>query len=250
MTDREIGSSVPDIRSRLAYAIFLAKPRPSRLTGGAPMADLSTSLTVRQIKALPRDGGDTFSSVLLVKRVSAKTAKNGNPFLTVDLSDKTGKLRPERFWRQSRLRTLHVAQGRRHRPRRGAPRLFPGTALAETAARGGHRARAALQFPAPRQPGRDRAGRRRCVVDRVPATHRHHRPTPSCERRSSHSSDEIGEQFRVAPAGRRHAPRLPPRPARAHRPHGPRRPRPAAALSGKSTPTSRSPGSWSTTPAK
>jgi 3'-5' exoribonuclease len=54
------------------------------------MADLSTPLTVRQIKALPRDGGDTFASVLLVKRVNSKTAKNGNPFLTVDLADKTG----------------------------------------------------------------------------------------------------------------------------------------------------------------
>ena len=54
------------------------------------MADLSTSLNVRQIKALPRDGGDTFSSVLLVRRVSAKTAKNGNPFLNVELGDKTG----------------------------------------------------------------------------------------------------------------------------------------------------------------
>ncbi len=54
------------------------------------MADLSTPLSVRQIKGLPRDGGDTFASVLLVKRVNAKTAKNGNPFLTVDLADKTG----------------------------------------------------------------------------------------------------------------------------------------------------------------
>ena len=54
------------------------------------MADLTTSLNVRQIKALPRDGGDTFSSVLLVRRVSAKTAKNGNPFLNVELGDKTG----------------------------------------------------------------------------------------------------------------------------------------------------------------
>ncbi len=54
------------------------------------MADLPTPITVKAIKALPKDGGDTFSSVLLVKRVLAKTAKNGNPFLNVELGDKTG----------------------------------------------------------------------------------------------------------------------------------------------------------------
>lgn len=54
------------------------------------MAEFPTPLTVRDLKALNRDGGDTFSSVLLVKRTTAKTAKNGNPFLTVDLGDKTG----------------------------------------------------------------------------------------------------------------------------------------------------------------
>jgi 3'-5' exoribonuclease len=54
------------------------------------MADLTTPLSVRQIKALPRDGGDTFAAVLLVKRVSGKTAKNGNPFLNLELGDKTG----------------------------------------------------------------------------------------------------------------------------------------------------------------
>src|SRR6478735_3431878 len=54
------------------------------------MADLSASYSVRQIKALPRDGGDNFAGVLLVKRVSGKVAKNGNPFLNVELGDKTG----------------------------------------------------------------------------------------------------------------------------------------------------------------
>ena len=54
------------------------------------MADLPTPISVKGIKSLPKDGGDTFSSVVLVKRVSAKTAKNGNPFLTVELGDKTG----------------------------------------------------------------------------------------------------------------------------------------------------------------
>ena len=54
------------------------------------MADLTTPISVKGIKGLPKEGGDTFSSVLLVKRVSSKTAKNGNPFLNVELADKTG----------------------------------------------------------------------------------------------------------------------------------------------------------------
>ena len=45
------------------------------------MADLSSPFSVRQIKALPRDGGDSFAAVMLVKRVSAKIAKNGKSFL-------------------------------------------------------------------------------------------------------------------------------------------------------------------------
>jgi 3'-5' exoribonuclease len=54
------------------------------------MSASNTPIPARDIKALPRDGGDTFASVLLVRRVTSKTAKNGNAFLTVDLGDKTG----------------------------------------------------------------------------------------------------------------------------------------------------------------
>jgi 3'-5' exoribonuclease len=54
------------------------------------MADLPSPITVRDIKALPRDGGDTCASLLLVRRATPKTAKNGNPFLSVELGDKTG----------------------------------------------------------------------------------------------------------------------------------------------------------------
>lgn len=54
------------------------------------MADLPTPRSVREIKALDRNGADTFAGVLLVRRVTAKTAKNGNAFLTVELGDKTG----------------------------------------------------------------------------------------------------------------------------------------------------------------
>ncbi len=54
------------------------------------MAELLTPLTVREIKALGRESGDTFASVLLVKRITARTAKNDNPYLSVELGDKTG----------------------------------------------------------------------------------------------------------------------------------------------------------------
>jgi 3'-5' exoribonuclease len=54
------------------------------------MADLQSLLCVRDIKALDKNGSDTFASVLLVRRVTGKTAKNGNAFLTVELGDKTG----------------------------------------------------------------------------------------------------------------------------------------------------------------
>ncbi len=54
------------------------------------MSDISTSLSVRDIKALARTGGDTFTSVLLIKRIVERPTKTGNPFLAVELGDKTG----------------------------------------------------------------------------------------------------------------------------------------------------------------
>ncbi len=54
------------------------------------MADHPVPLSVRDLKTL--SSGDTFSSVLLVRRVTNKTAKNGNAFLSVELGDKTGSL--------------------------------------------------------------------------------------------------------------------------------------------------------------
>lgn len=54
------------------------------------MAELPSPLTVRELKALPRDGADTFASLVLLRRTTAKTAKNGNAFLAVELGDKTG----------------------------------------------------------------------------------------------------------------------------------------------------------------
>jgi len=54
------------------------------------MADISTPLAVREIKALDPKGGDTFASVLLIKRLAERPTKTGNPFLSVELGDKTG----------------------------------------------------------------------------------------------------------------------------------------------------------------
>ncbi len=54
------------------------------------MADITTPLTVREIKTLDRGGSDTFHSVLLIKRLTARVAKNDNAYLSVELGDKTG----------------------------------------------------------------------------------------------------------------------------------------------------------------
>lgn len=48
------------------------------------------SSTVRDLKALDGASGYAFSSLLLLKKASARTAGNGNPFLSVELGDRTG----------------------------------------------------------------------------------------------------------------------------------------------------------------
>ncbi|HTT57855.1 MAG TPA: HD domain-containing protein [Opitutaceae bacterium] len=58
------------------------------------MPDSSSHLTVRDLKALaPTVGpqsGRAFTSVLLVRKVTARTAKNDSPFLSLELGDRTG----------------------------------------------------------------------------------------------------------------------------------------------------------------
>lgn len=61
------------------------------------MAEVSTPLTVRQIKALERGSGDTFTCVVLLRRVQNRTAKNGNTFLNVELGDRTGSFNANVF---------------------------------------------------------------------------------------------------------------------------------------------------------
>lgn len=54
------------------------------------MSAISTPFTVRDIKALDPKGGDIFTSVLLIKRLAERPTKTGNPFLAVELGDRTG----------------------------------------------------------------------------------------------------------------------------------------------------------------
>jgi 3'-5' exoribonuclease len=54
------------------------------------MTDSPATLTVRDLKALDRKPNQAFAAVLLVRKVTAKTAKNDNPFLVVELGDRTG----------------------------------------------------------------------------------------------------------------------------------------------------------------
>jgi 3'-5' exoribonuclease len=55
------------------------------------MPDANPPLSsVRDLKALENAGGQPFASLLVVRKLAAKTASNGNPFLSVDLGDRTG----------------------------------------------------------------------------------------------------------------------------------------------------------------
>ncbi len=54
------------------------------------MPDSTPLLTVRELKALEQFVGRVFASVLLVRRVATRTAKNDHPFLAIELGDRTG----------------------------------------------------------------------------------------------------------------------------------------------------------------
>ena len=54
------------------------------------MVDSPPPMTVRELKALEHRTGLPFTSVLLVRNVTAKTSKNDSPYLSVELGDKTG----------------------------------------------------------------------------------------------------------------------------------------------------------------
>ncbi len=54
------------------------------------MPEDTTLSTVRDLKALADSPGHPFTSVLVVKKLTVKTAANGNPYLTLELGDRTG----------------------------------------------------------------------------------------------------------------------------------------------------------------
>ena len=55
------------------------------------MADATPPLsTVRDLKASDASSGRAFASVLVLRKLSVKTAANGNPYLSVELGDRTG----------------------------------------------------------------------------------------------------------------------------------------------------------------
>lgn len=47
-------------------------------------------LSVRDLKALENANGRAFASVLVIRKLIAKTASNGNPFISIDLGDRSG----------------------------------------------------------------------------------------------------------------------------------------------------------------
>jgi 3'-5' exoribonuclease len=53
------------------------------------MADLPPQ-TVRELKAMADGNGRAFGAILVVRRFTVKTASNGNPFLSLELGDRTG----------------------------------------------------------------------------------------------------------------------------------------------------------------
>lgn len=53
--------------------------------------------TVEAIKALPQDASVHFEGVFLTRKVDTKTARNGSPFLSVELADNTGSFNANCF---------------------------------------------------------------------------------------------------------------------------------------------------------
>jgi len=55
------------------------------------MPDAPTQLSsVRELKSLENGSGQLFTSLLVVRKLAAKTASNGNPFFSLELGDRTG----------------------------------------------------------------------------------------------------------------------------------------------------------------
>ena len=68
------------------------------------MPESPTPLSVRELKQL--EGGRPFACVLLLKRTIAKTASNGNAFLSLELGDRTGSFGATLFGDHPQFETL------------------------------------------------------------------------------------------------------------------------------------------------
>jgi len=103
------------------------------------MSELPPS-TVADLKALTEASGRAFASLLVVKRLAVKTASNGNPFLGLELGDRTGSFGCTVFSDSPAFETLKsVAEGSvvriegkiEYYQNRLAPRLLRATAVGE-----------------------------------------------------------------------------------------------------------------------
>ena len=47
-------------------------------------------LTVQELRALNRAGNPTFAGIYVLRKLAQRTAKNDNPFLVLELGDRTG----------------------------------------------------------------------------------------------------------------------------------------------------------------
>lgn len=106
------------------------------------MADSPPLSTVRELKALdPAANGRPFASLLVVKKLAAKTASNGNPFFSADFGDRTGSFGCTVFGDSPVFETLKAAgegsvvrlEGKiDYYQGRLSPRLLKATVLAES----------------------------------------------------------------------------------------------------------------------
>lgn len=110
------------------------------------MAEPLPLLTVRELKALENVTGKPFAALVVVKRLTAKTAANGNPFLSLELGDRGGSFSCTIFSDSPLCETLKTAgegaalriEGRveyyqnRFSPRLGAAKVVTEEELAAT----------------------------------------------------------------------------------------------------------------------
>lgn len=163
------------------------------------MADIATPLTVRDIKALDRTGGDTFTSILLVRKLAERPTKTGNAFMSIELGDKTGSFNCncfgdnpayEFFKNLKEGAVVHLEGKVEYYQNRFSPRLLRAEALtAEQLADSPHMANLVETAP------EDGDALWMELNEHIAAiTHADLRATVQSV------FDEIGEQFRVAPA--------------------------------------------------